>query len=156
MLELTRQEAENFLYEEAAMLDERRFQEWLTLLAPDARYWIPSGRDVAPHVETPIAYDDRGTLEDRVTRLGNLNFHAQAPASRTLHVVSNVRTAPAGELAKVLCNLVVHETRGQGDRTLAASCEYHLRRADGRLQIVLKKVWLLGRDQALNNLTFLI
>jgi 3-phenylpropionate/cinnamic acid dioxygenase small subunit len=153
---MTRQEAEDFLYEEAAMLDERRFEQWLTLWAPDARYWIPSGRDVAPHVETPIAYDDRGTLEDRVTRLRNRNFHAQAPASRTLHVVSNVRTAPAGELVKVLSNLVVHETRGQGERSLAASCEHHLRRTDGRFEIVLKKVWLLGRDQALNNLTFLI
>ncbi|MDB5749902.1 MAG: Ring hydroxylating dioxygenase subunit beta [Ramlibacter sp.] len=156
MLQITRQEAEDFLYEEAAMLDERRFEEWLTLLAPDVRYWIPSGRDVAPHVETPIAYDDRGTLEDRVTRLGNRNFHAQAPASRTLHAVTNVRTAPAGDLVKVLSNLTVHETRGQGERSLAASCEHHLRRTDGRLEIVLKKVWLLGRDQAHNNLTFLI
>src|SRR5262245_5063414 len=42
---LTR-EIEEFLYAEAALLDERRFEEWLALLTDDIRYWMPMRRNV--------------------------------------------------------------------------------------------------------------
>ena len=30
-----------FVYDEADLLDEQRFEEWLELFADDATYWIP-------------------------------------------------------------------------------------------------------------------
>jgi 3-phenylpropionate/cinnamic acid dioxygenase small subunit len=39
---VTRQEVEDFLYEEAALLDEWRLEEWLQLLTEDAAYYVPS------------------------------------------------------------------------------------------------------------------
>jgi len=43
---LLKQEIEDFLYCEADLLDERRYDEWLALLAEDVRYWMPMRRNV--------------------------------------------------------------------------------------------------------------
>ena len=40
------QEITDFLYREAELLDERRYSEWLDLLADDVRYWMPIRRNV--------------------------------------------------------------------------------------------------------------
>ena len=39
-------EIEEFLYQEAELLDERRFEEWLELLTEDVRYFMPIRRNV--------------------------------------------------------------------------------------------------------------
>ena len=43
---LLTQEIAAFLYREAELLDERRHEEWLALLAEDIRYWMPMRRNV--------------------------------------------------------------------------------------------------------------
>ena len=43
---LLKQEVEEFLYHEAELLDERRYEAWLELLADDVRYWMPMRRNV--------------------------------------------------------------------------------------------------------------
>ena len=40
-------EVEQFLYAEAAMLDARRYREWLELIAEDIHYWMPIRRTPA-------------------------------------------------------------------------------------------------------------
>src|SRR2546427_8263582 len=40
------QKIESFLYWEAELLDERRYEEWLALLDQDVRYWMPMRRNV--------------------------------------------------------------------------------------------------------------
>ena len=39
-------EIAQFLYSEAELLDERRYDEWLALVADDIRYWMPMRRNV--------------------------------------------------------------------------------------------------------------
>jgi 3-phenylpropionate/cinnamic acid dioxygenase small subunit len=43
---LLKQQVEEFLYHEAELLDERRYEDWLALLADDVRYWVPMRRNV--------------------------------------------------------------------------------------------------------------
>ena len=43
---LLKDEIEQFLYQEAELLDERRFEEWLDFLTEDIRYWMPMRRNV--------------------------------------------------------------------------------------------------------------
>ncbi|HWM76977.1 MAG TPA: aromatic-ring-hydroxylating dioxygenase subunit beta, partial [Methylomirabilota bacterium] len=43
---LLKQEIESFLYREADLLDERRYEEWLELFTEDAHYWMPLRRNV--------------------------------------------------------------------------------------------------------------
>ena len=43
---LLAREIAEFLYREAELLDERRYDAWLALLADDIRYWMPLRRNV--------------------------------------------------------------------------------------------------------------
>jgi p-cumate 2,3-dioxygenase beta subunit len=61
-------EIEEFLIQEAALLDEWRLEEWLALMAPDARYLVPPlDMPDADHRDTLfLIADDRRTLASRV------------------------------------------------------------------------------------------
>lgn len=84
-------DVECFLYDEAALIDRRRFDKWLALFADDCRYWLPleEGQS-SPRDTVSLIYDDRVHLETRVRRLSHPRMHAQSPPSRTCHMVSNV------------------------------------------------------------------
>jgi biphenyl 2,3-dioxygenase beta subunit len=93
-------EVEQFLYDEAALLDARQYREWLGLLADDIHYWMPIRRtvmkgDLEFEFTKPgaMAYfdDDRMVLEMRVKKLEASNAWSEDPPSRSRHFVSNVR-----------------------------------------------------------------
>ena len=46
---LLKNEIEEFLFQEAELLDERNIEEWLGLLTDDIRYWMPMRRNVRIH-----------------------------------------------------------------------------------------------------------
>lgn len=161
---MTRDEAERFLYHEARLLDERRFDEWVALFADDCLYWLPideSGSELEPS----IVYDTRARLEERVFRLNETRAYAQEPPSRTQHNVTNVTVGeerPDGSVP-VRCNLTLFEVR-VGDasqagigrpQVLAGQCEYVLTGGPER-RIACKTVWLLTRDLPLPNLSFIV
>ena len=162
---LTRQEAEDFLFEEARLIDERLFEEWLELFTEDGVYWIPIVEQSDPSSQTSILYDDRELRGIRVHHLLHERNFAQSPPSRTVHQISNVQVGNGERDGEILvrCNLVVHELRagdhlqlGLGDqRALAGKCEYHLRYENG-WRIALKKVVLINRHLPIVNLSFLI
>src|SRR6185503_1817180 len=81
---ITRQEVEDFLYEEAALLDAWKLDEWLALLTDDAYYRVPSND--APRADPAQALftiaDDMHRLRGRVTRLKDPHAHAEFPPSR--------------------------------------------------------------------------
>lgn len=96
---------EQFLYAEAALLDARKYREWLGLLADDIHYWMPIRRTVASsdldmEFTKPgaIAYfdDDRVVLEMRVRKLEAGSAWSEDPPSRSRHFVSNVRILDVG------------------------------------------------------------
>jgi len=82
-----------FLYDEAALLDEWRLDEWLALFHPDAEYLIPSPEDLSkdPATTLHLVHDSIVTLAGRVTRLKSKHAHAESPRSRTRRQISNVR-----------------------------------------------------------------
>ena len=97
---LLRFEAEEFLYREASLLDERRFDEWLDLLTDDVHYWMPirrttTAKEVANEFTRPgdgaFFDDDKRLLTLRVQRLSVGRAWAEDPPSRTRRMVSNVR-----------------------------------------------------------------
>ena len=159
---MTRQEAEQFLFEEARLIDERRFDDWLALFAPDCLYWLPIG-DGDPNVEPSLIYDDYQRLQERVFRISQTAAPAQTPASRTLHNVSNVEVLDANHgHTRIGCNLLILEFRpgdpsqvGLGtQRVFGAKADYILE-AGPHWRIRTKKVSLLNRDAPLHNLTFI-
>jgi 3-phenylpropionate/cinnamic acid dioxygenase small subunit len=93
-------EVEQFLYAEAATLDARRYRDWLSLLDPAIRYWMPIRRtvtqsDLEREFTKPgdMAFfdDDFELLEMRVKKLEAGSAWSEDPPSRSRHFVTNVR-----------------------------------------------------------------
>src|SRR5258708_37675678 len=82
---------ELFLIHEAALLDERRFREWMGLFADDGIYWVPAvPNQESPFDQASLFYDDRELMKTRIDRLEHPHIHVQTPPSRTAHLVGNV------------------------------------------------------------------
>ncbi len=103
-------EIEQFLIDEAALLDEWRLEEWLALMAPDARYLVPPlDAPDADHRDTLfLIADDRRTLASRVRQLLSGTTWAENPRSRTRRLITNVRLLTAeGDEARSTANFAV-------------------------------------------------
>jgi 3-phenylpropionate/cinnamic acid dioxygenase small subunit len=88
---LAASQCEEFLVHEARLLDEGRFDEWLSLFTADAWYWVPSEPNQAsPRDTISLIYDDRRLLETRVRRLASPRIYSQEPRSRTSRIIANV------------------------------------------------------------------
>ena len=85
-----------FLYREARYLDDREWEPWLALYAPDAEYWMPAWDDDDQLTDDPhsqislIYYPNRNGLEDRVFRIKTDRSSASMPEPRTNHMLANV------------------------------------------------------------------
>jgi 3-phenylpropionate/cinnamic acid dioxygenase small subunit len=93
----------DFLYQEAAYLDERRWSEWLALYTEDAEFWVPAwdedGTVTADHESqlSLIYYANRAGLEDRVWRIQSGLSPATSPLVRSCHLITNVRLTTVNE-----------------------------------------------------------
>jgi len=153
-----RQQVEQFIYYEADLMDEHRYDEWLALWTDDALYWVPSGRDdIDPKREISLIYDDRVRLQVRITRLKSGFAHAQEPKSRMRRVVSNIVTKEAenGDIVVFSNFLLIELRRGKQD-TFAGRTVHRLRPDNGSFRLASKKVLLVNNDEHIDNLTFLI
>jgi len=97
------QEIEQFLFYEAALLNERRFDEWLDVLTEDIRYFMPlratkGSRDSQSELsgDGDIAYfdDSKTSLLLRIRRLKTSSAWAEEPPSRTRRFLTNIRITP--------------------------------------------------------------
>jgi p-cumate 2,3-dioxygenase beta subunit len=158
-----REEVEDFLYHEAALLDEWRLDEWLTLLTEDATYRVPSndapGGDPANTLF--LIADDIQRIRGRVARLDDPHAHAEFPHSRTRRLITNVRaekmvsgtfsrTENVPDTILVHANFVVYRfRRGGQESAYVGRYRYELRRVDGALRIAHREAILdseeLGR-----------
>ena len=112
--EVGRAQVEDFLYHEAALLDEWRLEEWLELLTDDATYRVPpnDAPDGDPADTLFIIADDIARIRGRVKRLSSPEAHAEYPKSRTRRMISNIRiTGRDGDHLDVAANFVVYRFR---------------------------------------------
>jgi p-cumate 2,3-dioxygenase beta subunit len=147
-----RSEVEDFLFHEAALLDEWRLDEWLALLTDDARYRVPSNdaRSGDPADTLFLIADDMQRIRGRVARLNDPHAHAEHPHSRTRRLVTNVRVAQHGEELEAFANFAVYRMRRGGQEGVyVGRYHYILRRVGGALRIALREAILdaeeLGR-----------
>jgi len=149
-------EVADFLYREAELLDERRFDEWLGLFSYDLVYWLPANELEDPRRSVSIVYDDRLRLTERVRRLQRGTAPSLQPPSRTCHIVGNVRVADDGSGGLLVTSrCLVAELRVGREQLYAASVEHYLVDGDDGLRIAEKVVRLSRRDVPLGNLSFL-
>ena len=147
-----------FIEDEAELLDQQRFDDWLALYASDAVYWAPAvhdQKDWLTHVS--LFYDDRHTMGTRVQRLKHPMLHCQSPQSHCVRVLSNFRLEASSQATgeyQVSSKFVMVEDRTGADQRLFAGRYTHTLRDTGAgLQIALKKVLLTNCDHRLPMLT---
>ena len=144
--DITRAEVEEFLFAEAALLDEWRLDEWLELLTEDAAYYVPSNdRPAGDHRDTLFMIaDDINRIRARVKRLKDVNAHAEHPRSRTRRMVTNVRiTKVSGDVIEATANFVVYRfRRGGAVREYVGRYDYRLVVGSGGLRIAERRAVL--------------
>jgi 3-phenylpropionate/cinnamic acid dioxygenase small subunit len=147
---VTEPEIARFLYREARLLDEKRWEEWYDLFTEDGHYWVPLARDqVDAELHTSLAYEDRLLLRLRIERLRR-RPPSQRPESWSQHVLQ----APELETAEAdtwQTRTAFHYAEAKGDamHMLAGVALHHLVRQDGAIRIRLKRINLLNCDAAL-------
>lgn len=146
-------EVQEFLYLEAGLLDERRYEDWLDLLTDDIHYWMPirrttTAKEVDREFTQPgdMAFfdDDKKILAMRIQRMTAGRAWAEDPPSRTRHMVFNVRvTAVNGDELSVACNFQLYRTRLDSEEdSWIGRREDLLRRVDGRLMLARRHIYL--------------
>ena len=149
-----RDEFRRLLEREARLLDQLRYDDWLALYAPECVYWVPSTPNAGdPRREIAIMFDDRRRLEDRVYRLRTGFAWSQAPASRTVRLVTNVEVfSTASEAVRMLrSNFLISEFWGDETRMLAGWAGHRVVRSEGGWLIQAKQVNLIECDQSIRN-----
>lgn len=148
-------EIQNFLFREANLLDEGRFDEWLDLLTEDARYVMPVRRNLEAAANAPskpadsavfsLFDDDKPSLTLRIRRVETGYAHAEVPLSTVQRVVSNIRIeagASAGEVVAHSNFIAYQERRGRHTATFFGKRRDRLRRENGTWKIAHRHVEL--------------
>jgi p-cumate 2,3-dioxygenase subunit beta len=134
----TRPEVEDLFYQEAALLDAWRLEEWLTLLTDDAIYRVPP-TDVPEgdaHNTLFIIADDALRIRSRVKQLLGKSAWAENPHSRTRRIISNVRILGRdGDCIMVTANFAVYRMRYESVDSYVGHYDYKLVRVDNELRI---------------------
>jgi len=147
------EELVRFIYREARLLDEKRFDEWYELFTEDAYYWVPlAPGQTDPLAHNSLAYEDKLLLRLRIERLKLPTAYAQKPASRGHHVMQapEVENSDTGTSEFVTRTPFIYtETRADESQRYAATAWHTLVRTPGGLRIRLKRVDILNADAAL-------
>lgn len=150
----------DFVYREARLLDEKRFDEWYELFTDDARYWIPLTRGQPDgETHTSLSFEDKLLLKVRIERLRHPHAFSQQQPSFCQHILQQ----PALEGAGAQENLYVMrtpflyvETQLDEQLVLAGVSWLHLTRVAGAFRIRLKKIELVNCDAALPSIQLLL
>jgi 3-phenylpropionate/cinnamic acid dioxygenase small subunit len=113
-----RMEIEDFLYREADLLDQRKFGEWLGLIADDVVYFMPMRRNVMFGQQAELENsrqgegiswfdEDRWTLGKRVEQILTGVHFAEEPLSRVCRLVTNVQLLDAKPVLENASEVVV-------------------------------------------------
>ncbi len=143
---LLRLAVERFLYEEGALLDSWRLDEWFALFTEDARYVMPT-TDLPngdPERDMMLIDDNHVRLQGRVNRLKSRHAHREYPYSRTRRLITNVRlTRITADEVDVEASFVVYRLRAELIAPYIGLYRYTLvRRNDDEFQIRHRRVEL--------------
>jgi 3-phenylpropionate/cinnamic acid dioxygenase small subunit len=145
-----------FVYREARLIDEKRFDEWYDMYAEDCRYWMPLMRGQPQGaLHTSLFDEDKLMLKIRIERLRNPQSYSQAQPSWCQHILQ----APSIESRDVESGVVVLRTpfmyieyQQDQQEIYAGVAWHHLKGGGDNVVIALKKIELLNCEAALPSL----
>ena len=151
---LLRYEVEQFFNHEAELLDSRKFEDWLDLLAEDIRYWMPvtsnqeTGKWGAEYSREgkDLNWFDEGKfeLEQRVVQIMTGLHWAEEPVSRTCHMHSNLQVEDAGDgTLEARCRFLVYRNRTETETDFFVGKRHDtLRRSDDGFKVAVRRIFL--------------
>jgi 3-phenylpropionate/cinnamic acid dioxygenase small subunit len=146
----------DFVYAEARLLDEQRFDDWLNLFTDDGRYWMPlAPGQQDPRLHTSLLYEDKLLLRVRVERLAGARTFSQQPRSRSHHLLQQPSVEQADrDAGSYTLRTAFHyvETRLDTQTLFAGWATHELVMHAGALRMRLKRVDLVNCDAAFGNI----
>jgi 3-phenylpropionate/cinnamic acid dioxygenase small subunit len=151
-------EVEQFLYVEARLADENRYEDWESLWADNGVYWVPANSgDINPELEMSIIYDNRSRISVRIRQFMSGKRFSAMPGIEVRRVVSNVELLEeTDDEVRVGSNVIYFVSTDSDDQVWGSRNEFLLRRVDGEFKMVRKNVVLVNAAKALPNIAFLI
>lgn len=146
---------EQFLYQEARLLDERQYAGWLALWSEPGRYWVPRHHgQLDPFEQISLFWEDRMLRETRVRRLLNARNWSQQPVTRSSRLVGNVQVEGLDAHGHLIVRSKLHYSEYRlTQRDLAATVHHKLAATDGGdWRVYLKRVDLVNCDSTFANL----
>jgi 3-phenylpropionate/cinnamic acid dioxygenase small subunit len=144
-------EVEAFLYAEARMLEDNRFDEWMSCFSDDVHYYMPVRQNAEAAVGDQdeigafaLFDDDRQSLELRILRIKTGQAHAEVPFSVTQRFITNVTARPVdGNAVQAYSNFMIYqERRGQHGVTFYGRRNDILLREKDGFKIAKRKIEL--------------
>ena len=159
-------EVDQFLYDEAALLDAHEYEQWLDLFADDATYFMPIRRtrmakeldlEFTKPGEMAFFNDTKPLLAGRVAKLRSGRSWSEDPPSRTRRLITNIRvTEDDGTELTVASNFHLYRTRlSSMEDSWIGSRRDVLRRTEASFQIAARTIYLeqtVLRSRNLSNL----
>ena len=146
-----------FVLDEAQMLDEGRYADWLDLFTDDARYWMPvAPGQTDPLLHNSIMYEDKLLLRIRIERLSGARTYSEQPRSRCHHLLQTPRVVQVDEAkGEYRLRTAFHyvETRLDRQTLYAGWTTHHLVSVNEALRIQLKRIDLVNCDAAFGNIS---
>lgn len=164
MSDITDQQLIDFVYAEARMLDEQRFEDWLELITEDGYYWMPLAHDQDnPRLHTSLLYEDKLLLRVRIERLAGQRTFSQQPKSRSHHLLARPEVETSHEWhqpkqGQYVVRTAFHYVESRLDQQIlyAGWATHQLVATDAGLRIKLKRVDLLNCEAALRSIQLLM
>ena len=162
-------EIKALLYLEADLLDERRYTEWLDLLADDYQYAVPlrlnvmfddtgRGDHTVPGRDICWFDEDKATASLRVDQLLTGMHWAEEPVSRVSHLVTNIRlTSTEPDAVAVSCRFLVYRNRVADETDIfVGRRKDRLRKVNGAWQIYQRELLLDQSVLSAKNLSVIL
>jgi 3-phenylpropionate/cinnamic acid dioxygenase small subunit len=145
-----------FVFLEARLADEARYDEWEALWDDDACYWVPTHEGADPEREVSYVYDNRRRLASRIAQLKTGSRHAQTPPSTMRRLIANLEVLACDDATVTLgSNFVLFEHR-YATTTWAGRYVHRIRTTGDALRLVAKTVHLVNAGSAVPTMAFLI
>ncbi len=144
-----------FLYHEARLLDEQRWDEWQALYGDDGEYWVPaSPAQPDPQNHLSLIYETGLLRAVRIKRFRHPNAFSLQPAPRCSHIISNVMfdgVDEAGAL-QVYSKFIMLQYRREVQDVFGGTYTHKLKPTDAGYRILHKRVDLINCDAAMTNI----
>ncbi len=140
---------EKFLYRQAEILDEQRWDEWVALFDVDGIYWMPAREDQKDGDGVAnIFWENIDIMRMRIRRNNHPHAHSQAPSNRLCHVVSNVLIEKVEANGDVIVRSRFHcaEYYRYQVRNFTGKYRHLLKSSKDGYRIALQRVDLVNRE----------